>query len=206
MAHDRLCLGLLACLALLLAPVIAMVRTESLQGTVQLTPEQAGQHGRAAAAPAPASPFADRAERLLRQLTLEEKIGQMSSDAPAVIRDREVLIPAFNWWHECLHGMVVGDPGEGGGTIFPQAGFGRRSCVPTSLRLIAALHIIWGFACIAPGRPVLAADWEDMAGRPTAPTFPSQPPSVPPAHDHLARPLPAPTCGRPAAHRPGGHI
>lgn len=66
-------------------------------------------------------PFGDRADRLLRQLTLSEKIGQMSSTAPAVTRaGGEQLIPAFEWWSECLHGAKVDSATEGGATIFPQ--------------------------------------------------------------------------------------
>jgi beta-glucosidase len=47
-------------------------------------------------------------------MSLEEKVSQMVSDAPAVER---LGIPAYNWWNECLHG--VGRAGVA--TVFPQA-------------------------------------------------------------------------------------
>ena len=56
----------------------------------------------------------DRVGDLINRLTLEEKIGQMNYDAPAVDR---LDIPAYNWWNECLHG--VGRAGKA--TVFPQA-------------------------------------------------------------------------------------
>jgi hypothetical protein len=81
------------------------------------------QPGDAAATAAQASsppPFADRAERLLRQLSLGEKISLMSTDSPTINRSGSVLIPAFNWWQECLHGF--NEQRERGATIFPQVG------------------------------------------------------------------------------------
>ena len=75
----------------------------------------------------PLPPFADRAEGLLRQLSLEEKVSLMSTDCPDIKRSGEVLIPAFNWWQECLHGF--NEQRERGATSFPQVGGGRHlSC------------------------------------------------------------------------------
>lgn len=51
---------------------------------------------------------------LVSHLTLQEKVGQMRYDAPAIPR---LGIPRYNWWNECLHG--VGRAGEA--TVFPQA-------------------------------------------------------------------------------------
>jgi beta-glucosidase len=56
----------------------------------------------------------ERANTLVSQMTLEEKILQMVYDAPAIER---LEIPAHNWWNECLHG--VGRAGVA--TVFPQA-------------------------------------------------------------------------------------
>jgi len=62
----------------------------------------------------PMVPAARRAELLVAQMTLEEKVGQMLHHAPAIPR---LGIPAYNWWNECLHG--VGRAGRA--TVFPQA-------------------------------------------------------------------------------------
>ncbi len=62
----------------------------------------------------PSLPLDARADDLVSRLTLEEKIGQMLYDAPAIER---LGIPEYNWWNECLHG--VGRAGIA--TVFPQA-------------------------------------------------------------------------------------
>lgn len=59
-------------------------------------------------------PFAERAADLIHRMTLEEKIGQVQHNAPAIER---LGIPPYNWWNECLHG--VGRAGTA--TVFPQA-------------------------------------------------------------------------------------
>ncbi len=56
----------------------------------------------------------DRVNDLVGRLSLEEKIGQLNYEAPAIER---LDIPAYNWWNECLHG--VGRAGKA--TVFPQA-------------------------------------------------------------------------------------
>ncbi|MBR9997312.1 MAG: glycoside hydrolase family 3 C-terminal domain-containing protein, partial [Cyclobacteriaceae bacterium] len=58
--------------------------------------------------------FEERVDDRISQLTLEEKIGQLNYDAPAIER---LGIPPYNWWNECLHG--VGRAGMA--TVFPQA-------------------------------------------------------------------------------------
>jgi len=55
-----------------------------------------------------------RAADLISRMTLEEKVGQMVHEAPAIER---LGVPAYNWWNECLHG--VGRAGIA--TVFPQA-------------------------------------------------------------------------------------
>ncbi|NDP20038.1 MAG: glycosyl hydrolase [Paludibacter sp.] len=47
--------------------------------------------------------FEQRVDNLVSQLTLEEKIGQMVNNAPAISR---LGIPAYNWWNETLHGVA----------------------------------------------------------------------------------------------------
>jgi beta-glucosidase len=56
----------------------------------------------------------ERVEHLISQMTVEEKVSQMTHDAPAIER---LGIPAYNWWNEGLHG--VGRAGVA--TVFPQA-------------------------------------------------------------------------------------
>ena len=58
--------------------------------------------------------FRKRAEALVSQMTLAEKIAQMKYDAPAIER---LHVPAYNWWNECLHGVAR----AGTATVFPQA-------------------------------------------------------------------------------------
>jgi beta-glucosidase len=75
----------------------------------------------AALAPAPArAPYLDpdlppkqRAADLVSRMTLEEKVLQMQSTAPAIPR---LGVPAYNWWNEALHGVA-----QGRATVFPQA-------------------------------------------------------------------------------------
>ncbi|MFD2726902.1 glycoside hydrolase family 3 C-terminal domain-containing protein [Hyunsoonleella rubra] len=58
--------------------------------------------------------FEKKAKELVALMTLEEKVGQMSYESPAIER---LGIPEYNWWNECLHG--VGRAGKA--TVFPQA-------------------------------------------------------------------------------------
>ena len=55
-----------------------------------------------------------RVDDLLHRLTLEQKIGQMAYNSPAI---PQLKIPAYNWWSEGLHGVAR----SGTATIFPQA-------------------------------------------------------------------------------------
>ena len=55
-----------------------------------------------------------RVDDLISRLTLEEKVAQLSYNAPAVER---IGLPEYNWWNECLHGVAR----NGRATIFPQA-------------------------------------------------------------------------------------
>jgi beta-glucosidase len=63
--------------------------------------------------------FAERAKDLVSQMTLQEKVSQMTYNAAAIPR---LGIPAYNWWNECLHGVAR----SGLATVFPQ-GVGMAS-------------------------------------------------------------------------------
>jgi beta-glucosidase len=59
----------------------------------------------------------DREEKikaLIAQMTLEEKVSQLTYTSPAIPR---LGIPEYNWWNECLHGVAR----AGLATVFPQA-------------------------------------------------------------------------------------
>jgi beta-glucosidase len=56
----------------------------------------------------------ERVNDLVDRMTLDEKIGQMVNDAPAIER---LGIPKYNWWSEGLHGVAR----AGLATVFPQA-------------------------------------------------------------------------------------
>jgi len=48
-----------------------------------------------------------RAATIVRQMTLDEKVGQLLNVAPAIPR---LDIPAYNWWTESLHGAIGAVP------------------------------------------------------------------------------------------------
>ncbi|MCC8143131.1 MAG: glycoside hydrolase family 3 C-terminal domain-containing protein [Tannerellaceae bacterium] len=62
----------------------------------------------------PDLPLEERIEDLLGRLTLEEKIGQMMNQTPAIER---LGIPPYDWWNEALHGVAR----AGKATVFPQS-------------------------------------------------------------------------------------
>ena len=55
-----------------------------------------------------------RINDLINQMTLEEKITQLTNYSPAIER---LGVPEYNWWNECLHGVAR----AGYATVFPQA-------------------------------------------------------------------------------------
>lgn len=61
----------------------------------------------------PDLPPEKRAADIVARMTLEEKVLQMQSTAPAIPR---LGVPAYNWWNEALHGVM-----QGRATVFPQA-------------------------------------------------------------------------------------
>ena len=54
----------------------------------------------------------ERAQLLLNQLTLDEKLGMMEHRNPAIER---LGIPAYSWWNEALHGVAR----NGFATVYP---------------------------------------------------------------------------------------
>jgi len=60
------------------------------------------------------APLNERVNDLLRQLSIEEKIGMLGYNSKPVTR---LNIPAYNWWNEGLHGVAR----AGRATVFPQA-------------------------------------------------------------------------------------
>lgn len=62
----------------------------------------------------PSLPKEQRAADLVRRMTLDEKISEMTNNSAAVPR---LGVPAFNWWNEGLHGVAR----SGYATLFPQA-------------------------------------------------------------------------------------
>jgi beta-glucosidase len=75
--------------------------------------------------------FEVRVQDLLSRLTLEEKVGQMLNECPAIPR---LGIPAYNYWSEALHGVV----GNGRATVFPQAIALAATWEPALIRRVAA--------------------------------------------------------------------
>ncbi len=62
----------------------------------------------------PERPLETRLTDLVGRMTLEEKVAQLSSTAPAIDR---LSVPAYDYWNESLHGVAR----AGRATIFPQA-------------------------------------------------------------------------------------
>jgi beta-glucosidase len=62
----------------------------------------------------PALPVERRVDDLVGRMTIEEKVGQMVDQAPAIER---LGVPEYNWWNEALHGVAR----SGLATVFPQA-------------------------------------------------------------------------------------
>ena len=73
----------------------------------------------------PAYSFEERVNDLVGRMTVEEKVSQMSSVAPAIER---LSVPQYNWWNEGLHGLAR----AGLATVFPQ-GIGLASTWNTDL-------------------------------------------------------------------------
>jgi beta-glucosidase len=63
--------------------------------------------------PDPTRPIEERVNDLVGRMTIDEKISQMGTEAPAIER---LGIPQYNWWSEALHGVAR----AGIATVFPQ--------------------------------------------------------------------------------------
>ena len=64
----------------------------------------------------PSLPISQRVNDLVSRMTLQEKVLQMQTDAPAIPR---LGIPYYGWWSESLHGFASGS-NHGGDTVFPE--------------------------------------------------------------------------------------
>ena len=66
----------------------------------------------------PKLPIPQRVDDLVSRMTLQEKVAQMMSGAPAIER---LGVPAYEWWSEGLHGLW-----NSPATVFPEpVGYGR---------------------------------------------------------------------------------
>lgn len=72
----------------------------------------------------------ERAKALVSQMTLPEKLSQLTNEAAAIER---LQIPEYNWWNEALHGFAR----SGVATVFPQA-IGMAASFDTALMRKAA--------------------------------------------------------------------
>lgn len=91
------------------SPAILIVAGVMLSGAAALVCAQDAQK------PAylnPSLPAEQRAEDLVKRMTLEEKASQMVNQARAIPR---LGVPAYDWWSESLHGVAVN-----GTTEFPE--------------------------------------------------------------------------------------
>ena len=61
----------------------------------------------------PEFPFEERLQMLIGEMTVEEKISQLTHDAAVIER---LGVPEYNWWSEALHGIAR----NGRATVFPQ--------------------------------------------------------------------------------------
>ncbi|KAH3767631.1 hypothetical protein Pelo_503 [Pelomyxa schiedti] len=64
----------------------------------------------------PYLPVGQRVDDLISRMTLEEKMGQMVNSAPPI---SHLGIPAYDWWTECLHGILT-SCGTNCPTSFPE--------------------------------------------------------------------------------------
>jgi beta-glucosidase len=63
--------------------------------------------------PDPGRPIEERVNDLVSRMTIDEKVSQLGSQAPAI---EHLGIPQYNWWNEALHGVAR----AGIATVFPQ--------------------------------------------------------------------------------------
>jgi len=106
----------------------------------------------------PADAFA-RAAALVSKMTLDEKIGQLQSQAPAIPR---LGIASYDWWNEAIHGVAR----NGVATVFPHS-------IALAATFDEALVRRVGAAIAAEARSKFARldGWERGAGRYEGLTF-----------------------------------
>ena len=91
---------------LLLAIILAACSSNTESGTVENTEKDFPWYN-------PEIAFEERLQLLIDEMTLEEKISQLTYDAAAIER---LGVPEYNWWSEALHGVAR----NGRATVFPQ--------------------------------------------------------------------------------------
>ncbi len=71
----------------------------------------------------PSHPLKDRANDLIRRMSLAEKVAQLKNGAPGIPR---LGLPAYDYWNEALHGVA----NNGIATVFPEPVGGAASWNP----------------------------------------------------------------------------
>lgn len=71
----------------------------------------------------PGKPLKERADDLIRRMSLAEKVAQLKNAAPAIAR---LGLPAYDYWNEALHGVA----NNGVATVFPEPVGGAASWNP----------------------------------------------------------------------------
>jgi beta-glucosidase len=80
----------------------------------------------------PLLPISQRVDDLVARMSLQEKVLQMQTDAPAIPR---LGIPEYGWWSESLHGFTGGE-----GTVFPEPiGLGATWDIPLESSVASAI-------------------------------------------------------------------
>ena len=69
------------------------------------------------------APIKERADDLIRRMSLAEKVAQLQNGAPGIPR---LGLPAYNYWNEALHGVA----NNGIATVFPEPVGGAASWNP----------------------------------------------------------------------------
>ena len=88
----------------------------------------------------------ERAEDLLQQLTLEEKVALMMDNSKPVER---LGIKPYNWWNEALHGVAR----SGLATVFPQPIGMAASFEPDTAFELTDIYSIAALCHVALGHP-----------------------------------------------------